>query len=216
LQKYETTKLFWDNYLYKLEIRNRLGSCFRGKNLSYARQELDSMQRDYEEGLPLVISKRLREEPIKEQDFLDAKKLLTFFSKCDEYLLRIEGSSLCIYSNDEVWINKIASTVQSVALWEPKDINLEPNVIIVEESNGYEYKVTLGQKLNGRSFGLWAQKNPNQIKLGPVLLEELLIDGYVNNLYFYARDQKTLQLCELMLDNIRRVDKLVVKSNIDK
>ena len=39
---------------------------------------------------------------------------------------------------------------------------------------------------------------------------------FVSDLYFYARDEKTLQLCSLMLSNVRRVDKLVVKSDIDK
>jgi len=30
-------------------------------------------------------------------------------------------------------------------------------------------------------------------------------------MYFYARDDRTLQLCNIMLSNIRRIDKLVVK-----
>ena len=47
-------------------------------------------------------------------------------------------------------------------------------------------------------------------------MKSLETNGYVSDLYFYARDEKTLQLCSLMLSNIRRVDKLVVKSNLDK
>ena len=47
-------------------------------------------------------------------------------------------------------------------------------------------------------------------------MENLQGHGYVSDLYFYARDEKTVQLCGLMLSNIRRVDKLVLKSSLDK
>ena len=65
-------------------------------------------------------------------------------------------------------------------------------------------------------FANWAKNNTKQVKIGPVLMKSLETNGYVSDLYFYARDEKTLQLCSLMLSNIRRVDKLVVKSNLDK
>ena len=50
---YETTKLFWGEYLYKLAVRNEMAPIFRGKNLSNARQVLDNLQLNYEAGLPL-------------------------------------------------------------------------------------------------------------------------------------------------------------------
>ena len=58
---------------------------------------------------------------------------------------------------------------------------------------------------------MWASNNPNLIKIGPKLQQELFVNGYVSGMYFYARDDRTLQLCNLMLSNIRRIDKLVVK-----
>jgi hypothetical protein len=44
----------------------------------------------------------------------------------------------------------------------------------------------------------------------------MLENGYVDGMYFYARDDKTIQLCNLMLNNIRRIDRIVSKRNIDK
>ena len=49
-----------------------------------------------------------------------------------------------------------------------------------------------------------------------MLKDELLRQGFVNGMYFYARDEKTIALCHLVTSNIRRIDKLLVKSDIDK
>lgn len=222
LQKYETHKLFYGKYFYKLGLYNNLGHIFREKNLSFARQILDKLQNDYENGELLSFSLGMRVNPVQEETFLEAKKLYKFFSKADDYMLRIERGFVCVYSNDKNWINKIIQDLKPGTVrefYEPlkEDFDLlSSNTIIVNHSNGYEYKVTLGNKKGSPEFARWAKNNNKLIKLGPVAESEMLNRGYVANMYFYARDEKTLQLCHLMLDNIRRVDKLVVKSNIDK
>ena len=124
---------------------------------------------------------------------------------------------MSIYSNNLNWINTIIKEIDLenlISLHEP-DTNfvskLTANTIIVSQSNGYEYKVTLGNIARGETFGKWAINNPNLIKIGPALKDALLNNGYVSGMYFYARDSRTLQLCNLMITNIRRIDKLVVK-----
>ena len=223
LKKCETTKLFWGKYLYKLCISNGIGSIFRDKNLSYAREILDKLQQQYEEGDPLIVTRHFRETPVKELSFLDARKIYKFLSKNDDYTLRIEGTTICIYSNNREWIHTLKSAVNKVNLleiWEPNPdhlSHLEPNTIIVENSNGYNYKVTLGNKVGDTSgFANWAKHNPKQVKVGPQLQHNLENNSYVSDMYFYAKDSKILNLCELMLSNIRRIDKLVVKSDLDK
>lgn len=223
LQKLTTTKLFWSKYLYKLCINNGIGHIFRDKNLSYAREILDTLQQQYEAGKPLTLSSFSREYPVSELSFLDARKLYKFISRNDDWTLRIEGSKTCIYSNDREWLHTLKSAINKknlLEIWEPDPDDLKdlvPNTIIVEKSNGYNYKVTLGnQQSDTQGFANWAINNPKQVRVGPTLLENLERSGCVSDLYFYARDQKTLQLCSLMLSNIRRVDKLVVKSNLDK
>ena len=223
LKKYETTKLFWGKYLYKLTGRNGIGTIFRDKNLSYAREVLDTLQQQYEEGEPLIVTRYFRETPVTEISFLDARKLYKFLSKTDDYTLRIEGSSTSVYSNNREWIHTLKSAMNKnnlLEIWEPNPdhlTHLEPNTIIVDKSNGYNFKVTLGPKVGDTSgFANWAKHNPNQVRVGPQLQHNLEHNSYVSDMYFYARDEKTLNLCELMLSNIRRIDKLVVKSNIDK
>ena len=222
MRKYETTKLFWGKYLYKISIRNVLAPCFRGKNFSYAREVLDGLQHSYEKGEPLIRTVWLKRHPVSEQQFLDAKILYSKFKKFDDFLLRIEMSSMNVYSNDKDWLLELGDSVaeQSVeSFWEPDtkyQSLLDQNTIIVPEHNGYDYKVTLGNKSGDSGFANFAKTNPKLVKVGPILMEEMENKGYVNNMYFYARDEKVLQLCSLLLSNIRRIDKLVVKSNIDK
>jgi len=223
LQKFETTKLFYGKYLYKLQLTNSIGRIFRDKNLSYAREVLDSLQLQYEHGDPLRLTFWLREQAVTEQSFLDARKLFKFLSKIDDYTLRIQSNTISVYSNDREWLHTLKSAINKNfvnEIWEPnpKSINyLDANTIIVDKDNGYQYKVTLGPGLSDTvGFASWALNNEEKVKVGPVLLDALRDNQWVSDMYFYARDEKILQLCTLMLSNIRRVDKLVVKANIDK
>ena len=223
LKKLETTKLFWGKYLYKLCISNGIGNIFRDKNLSNARKVLDKLQQQYDSGNPLVIENYYRHIPVKELSFLDARKLYKFLSKTNDYTLRIERSAVSIYSNNKEWIHTLKSAINKenlLELWEPNPDHLstlDANTIIVDSSNGYDYKVTFGPKVADTiGFANWAKNNEKQVRVGPTLMSNLERSGYVSDLYFYARDEKTLRLCELMLTNIRRIDKLVVKSNLDK
>jgi hypothetical protein len=223
LQKFETTKLFYGKYLYKLQLTNSIGRIFRDKNLSYAREVLDSLQLQYEQGEPLRLTFWLREQVVTEQSFLDARKLFKFLSKIDDYTLRIQSNTINVYSNNREWLHTLKSAINKNfvnEMWEPnpKSIShLNANTIIVDKDNGYQYKVTLGPGLSDTvGFAAWSLNNQEKVKVGPVLLDALRDNQWVSDMYFYARDEKILQLCTLMLSNIRRVDKLVVKANIDK
>jgi hypothetical protein len=224
LKQYETNKLFWGKYLYKLCIRNSIGSIFRDKNLSHAREILDKLQSQYEFGESLHIQYWRRTQHVSEKAFLDANKLYKFISRTNDYTLRIEGTNICVYSNNREWLHSLKSAISKdsiIGIWEPNTDYLkllDSNTIIVDKDNGYKFKVTLSanNSMSLEGFANFTKANPKQIRVGPVLMEELEKNGYVNNLYFYARDEKTIQLCRLMLDNIRRIDKLVVKSDIDK
>jgi hypothetical protein len=223
LQKFETSKLFYGKYLYKLCFNCSIARIFRDKNLSYAREVLDTLQTQYDNGENLCLTFWLRQQTVSEQAFLDARKLYKFISRIDDYTLRIQGPNVSVYSNNREWLHTLKSAINKNSLlefWEPNPKNIDlltPNHIIVDKDNGYRYKVTLGPGLcDTFGFAKWAKNNPKQVKVGPILMEGLTNNSYVSDMYFYAKDEKILQLCGLMLSNIRRVDKLVVKANIDK
>lgn len=222
MKKYETNKLFWNEHLFKLVVRNRVSLIFRNKNLSYARQILDGFQLNYLEGKPLYLTRGTRIDTVVEEQFHDAKKLLHFFSKHDNYHLRVEYNSLYIYSNDRDWLMQIATSLTPslvTEFWEPGASTiryLEKNVIILEEKINYNFKLTLGNRKGSSEFATFAKTNPHLVRAGPVLMKKMELDEYVDGMYFYARDERTIQLCQLMLANIRRIDKLVCKENLDK
>ena len=49
LNKFETTKLFYDEYPYKLVVVNALSHIFRDKNLSRAKEDLSKLQQQFDE-----------------------------------------------------------------------------------------------------------------------------------------------------------------------
>lgn len=198
-----------------------MGTFFRNKNLFAARQIIDTLQRLYNDGQPLIIERYRRIDHIKESHFLDAIKLYNALSSADNYMLRIERNSVCIYTNDKAWIESLKSSINEFNLteyWEPTAHTvLDPNTIVLKTPINYEFRVTFGTgKMSTEGFAKWARANPKQIRVGPATLRNLEKNGYVSGMYFYARDERTLQLCNLMLDNIRRIDKIVAKQSLDK
>ena len=221
--KCETTKLFYNKYMYKLLAFNQLATIFRNKNFANARKELDLLQRSYENGKPLIKYWGLRDFKIGTESFFDAKKLLASFQKYEgDFTLRVESSFISIFSNDKKWIEKIKNDITNDfahEYWSPDPdliCYLDPKIILVNGPVNYKYKVTLGPK-GEPSFATWAEKNPQHIKIGSIAKKEIKEDSWVNGFYFYAKNEKTLQICSLMLGNkIRRVDTLVSKQDIDK
>lgn len=218
----ETTKLFYDHYLYKVVIVNGLSSIFRDKNFSFAKKMLDDLQLCYENHEPLVMKYYARQQLIKESDFLVAKYLLNLFEKSDGYTFRIEHPRLTVYSNDKHWLesNLLNHEIDIIEYSQPDNRYIDQlkvkNTILFNNPFDYEYKVTLDSKVDSSVYN-WLMGNQNKVKIGQVCLEEIKNNGYVRGFYFYVRDEKVLRLVTLMIGNsITRIDKIVCKANIDK
>lgn len=222
MKKFETHKLFWDEYLYKLVVHNRLATIFRNKNLSHAGQVLSTIREQHENNEPLLLYKSRRQDYVKESQYLDAEKLFQFFSSANNYKLRVESSTINLYSNDIKWLNSVSSSLTPgnvTEFWEPSSSSVEhllEKTIILQEKINFQFRITLGNKRGNQGFAQFAKKNPHLVRVGPVLLKGMETEGWVNGMYFYARDERIIQLCHLMLDNIRRIDKVIYKQDIDK
>lgn len=210
----ETIKLFYDEYPYKLSILNSLGHIFREKNFKNARDNLDELQLMYERNEPLVRgSYRIKTYDV--DTFKEAKKLFAEFTSRDDYKLRVENPVLQLYAHDRDWLLKISKLVEApLEFFEPKAI-LTKNTILVNKPIEYEYRVTLSS-IPDPGLATWIINNPTLAKAGPIFLEEVSNRGYSKGLYFYVRDEKILNLVNLMLGKSSRVDKLVYKQDLDK
>lgn len=219
LRKSETTKLFYDEYPYKLVINNSLAHIFRDKNLSNAKDQLTILQAQFDCGEPLIWGSHFRHTTVTHSTFAEAKDLYIEFRKQLDFKLRVSNPKMTVYSHDRDWLLMMSLKIHSSCEFsEPKTEHvsiLSKNVILVDSVPKFEYKVTLGGKCDS-SLADWIIRNPDKVKAGDICLGEIGRGGYTNGLYFYARDIKILQLLNLFVSKITRIDKLVYAANIDK
>ena len=223
VNKFETTKLFYDQYLYKLTVVNPLASIFRGKNLTYARQQLDKLQLQYEtkSNLALYYAYGARTINLSEQDFTAAKILLVEFNMHKDYTLRIENPRMAIYSNNKKWINMLLEKpLITTEIWAPSSDNInlliKNNIIITDENFDYNYKITLKEKVNTQFYD-WLINNSHKVKIGDTCLRCIKRGDYVRGFYFYLKGEKTLSIVNLMIGGeIARIDNIVNRASKDK
>ena len=111
LLKYETTKLFYNKYLYSLSINSELTPIFRNKNFKFACTVLDKLQANLESGMPLVRKIGRYESPILFEHFLDARTIYNELTRYENsYLLRCENRHLNLYTNDISFLHKLSNS----------------------------------------------------------------------------------------------------------
>ena len=213
----DTIKLFYDTYKYRLVIQHSLGIIFRDKNLVNARTVLDSLQLQAETEEEIVWKRSPRYSvPVTRESLITAQFLLAEFTNQghDNYKLRCEHPFLNIYSNDLAWMDLLMDKNLSIESFSRPDINsindLKPNIIVTNDNPiEFEYKVTVGNQVSA-GLAQWILANQDKCRAGQKFIDLVANDGYVNGMYFYVRDEKVLQLVQLIIGgNIRRIDKFI-------
>jgi len=226
---FETKKLHYNKYLYKLDIGNALAAWFRTEfqkgQLQYIKDKLDECQKFYDDGEIIYRQAFRAQVPISNQDFLDAKTIYKKLLLAEDYKIRVDSwHSLIIYSNDREFLTDIGSNIDAidVTFWEPKEENIEilkntKSIILVDSEPEFKYKVIFNYKRVDPNFGNWLEKNNNNlIKVGKKTLSNVK-SGYAFNNYIYVKTKKVLSLLNIMApNNIRSIEELVCKHNIDK
>jgi len=227
MKKFETKKLHYERYLYKLVLFNRLNTIFRTElqkqgKLSYAREYIDKLNESYQQGKPLEMQVYRARTPVPADSFLDAKDIYTFLKSMNDYKVRVDPwGTLTIYSNEKERLLDIAQTMRTSTreFWEPDETYVDllidnSNTILIDEPTDFPIKVTLGRGKLSSDLGRWLAANPDKSKVGDKALAEISRQGYVDGLYFYVKNEKILSLLSLIAsDSIRRIDKLVYKHN---
>ena len=99
-----TNKLFYKKYVYKLRVKTRLATLFREMNLTFAKKQLDEMQRSAEADLPIEIPGRwgIRNCPtVSLDDFMDACVIyVALQNNRKNVMLRCEGNTLDVNPGD--------------------------------------------------------------------------------------------------------------------
>ena len=233
MRLYETKKLHYGKYLYKLVVVNSCAAYFRTEfqpkgDFKHCRSRLDELHQLYKPGvLTLKVpwgswgTGNRFHDTIPVEHFFDAIDIYRHLKKQTNYKIRVEQNCLHIYSNDRKMLVELGNKLRQryTEFWEPNPENVEllnnsKNIIVVNKTPEFEYKITLGKLRGNPSLAKWIEKNPKLAKMGHVALEECYNNGWVKGYYFYVRDQKTLTIAQLLVgDNIQRVDKFVQVSS---
>ena len=198
--KYETTKLFYDKYLFKLGIYNPVAFIFRNKNLSHARTIIDDLQLHQEEPIQYkTCSDALRHIDLTVDELHDLKYLLTQFQDQTDFMVRCEQNKMGIFSNNDSWLKRVGKKLDCVCdFYEPADSTIDlllnsKNVLIKNAPFDHKYKVTLGENSIDRNFYNWAKNNPDKVRVSPGLLRTIQENGYVRaNIYIFVMKKSSL------------------------
>ena len=218
MKQLETERLFYDKYMYKVCIYLPIASIFREKRYDHTRSVLDDLHQQLENTGEIFWKRGWRlSAPLNVDVLKDAQLLYTLLIKQDfeSYKLRVEQSQLCYYTNDiknvESLLVHFDKRIESVHMPNSDNIkDLKPNVII--KDSDWEYKVTVGPKVDP-SLADWFENNKDKVKAGKTFIECIRNGHYVRGFYFYAKNEKVLQLINIVLaGNIVRVDKFINKA----
>jgi hypothetical protein len=230
LKHFESSKLFYSEYLYKLVFRNELNIIFRNdlqkkEKLSYARSQLDSLTEQYRNNIPLYRKAWRTDIPIATNDYLDAMIVYTALKNSDEYKIRIDPySTITLFSNNKEFLIRLGNKLKTptAEFWQPDPkyidvLKSNTKIQIVDEPPKLPLKIWFNSTRINKDFANWLHANNDKCKIGKIALESLENYGYLNGLYIYLRDEKVLNLVTLLAgSSIRSVEKLVYRGDIDK
>jgi len=230
LKHFESAKLFYSEYLYKLVFRNELNIIFRNElqkkeKLSYARSQLDSLTEQYRNNLPLHKKTWRTDVSVDINDYFDAMAVYNTLKKTDEYKIRIDPySSVTLFSNNKDFLLELGNKLKtdSAEFHQPNPdyidiLKSNAKIQIVDVLPKLPIKVWFNSNRINTDFANWLRANNDKCKIGTVALESLEDYGYLNGLYIYLRDEKVLNLVTLLAgSSIRSVEKLVYRGDIDK
>ena len=215
---YKSTKLFYDTYLYKLQVRTTISSVFRpNHNKEIRRSGLD----DYitASGPTKQDVNVTRYKMVTYEALSDATHIMNVLLDSDEeFKVRCESYSLIIYTNDLSLLERIAAGVgyySRCKIWRPvigseEYLLSNKSIIVTDRDIPYEYKLYLKNGSNTNNLVNWIKKNPDKAKIGWHTLNSLENNYYVNGNYFYVRDSKVLIMVEMVAGKlISKIEKFV-------
>ena len=200
-------------------LRNQLAHLFREKQWAHAKNSLDRLQHDFENGIPLQWIRGRIVETVDSRQLQEAQVLFNELYRRDDIKLRVENPRMQIYSNDEKFLERLSGKLLNcLELWSvSNEVELIPeNTIVLNRPTPYEYRVTLASWTHPE-LANWISNNLDKIKIGSRCLNTIKVGGYTQGLYFYVLSERYLSMLQLVSHkSIQRVDKIIYKQKLDK
>jgi hypothetical protein len=212
LKKFESKRLFYKKYPYKLSWYSPLSHYFRGGDPKQIKKAIGPLHLQRFQNKKIVLRTWNKEVPISHDELDSAQKVLDAISKYPNRV-RVEGRGIQVYSEDRDWLHDLATEIDAQEWWEPEEVLTPDTVIMGKSMRGWEYRITLGYKVP-ESFVNWAVANIDKIKVGPTFKKMLIHkrSNYFYGMYFYVKSDKVLDLAMLVLGRgIARIDKIIIE-----
>ena len=145
----QTSKLFFDKYVNKISVTNVLVSEFRSRNIVRAEIQIKAIAKEIEkspDGRLQIRSWRKKYATVS--DVMYVNKLINILGKETDYILRVEGEILGIYTNSDSLIDSIQQVGNVREISKPANDRVRafllanPNSIISKKYT-HKYRVTV-------------------------------------------------------------------------
>lgn len=224
-KQYETVKLFYNKYAYKIVIRNDLTGIFasyQGKH--HARKIIENLEADHAAGEDLYIQRWRGNIPVTPLALREARIVYDGLQMYPDHRIRVENVyGLTVYTNAEDLIDLLTQSLNSIKeVWRPREgmiefLNTNIETAILKTPMPYEFRVYFNWNDVDPSFALWLEKNTDKSRVGTVTLESIKRGRWLSGNYFYIKNEKVLTMIRMLVGhNIRKVERLVYIGDIDK
>lgn len=200
---FESSKLFYGKYLYRVSVLSKSTSPLTGPNgLSY-KKRTHNLKSKLEDILyhDIGVDFRTRGEMNKVSVFLNDREGLKSFIK------KISKSKK----------EKIVD-IQKPKFGLEKYFEQHKNLIITEEAPKFPLRCTFGGKnFDSESFYKWIEANPDKIYLSIELRKDFrrFKNPVLSGRYFHVKNRKTLEMIEFIIGgSIRKVEYLASENEL--
>lgn len=225
----KTKKLHYGKYLYKATFTNSVAFTFASyrnpsaDRLRLAKEVIQTLHNQHKSKQSLNINVWRTQRKIPYSDYIESTRILSLLESHNDWRIRVENMQyLAIYTSNLDLINELEVDCGACAVYRPEEgienyLLLNVHTAIVNTPSDYEYKVYLkGNKLD-TGLGNWLVANTDKSKVGDQTLHNIQNGWGTSGNYFYIKNDKVLTIIRMLAGhNIRRVEKLVYKEDIDK
>ena len=224
-KKYNSNKLFYDTYLYKLQVRTTISSVFRhNKNKEIHRDKLDKL---IKLSGPSKESVKISRYKIAAYETMMSASHIMNELQCttEPFKVRCESYSLIIYANDMDLLDRIMVNLDDSAnckIWTPivgseQFLLANRSVSVSKNPVDFKFRCFLKHGTNTGALLNWIKNNPEKAKIGSSTLNALERGYYITGNYFYVKDEKVLMMAEMVGGKlISKIEKIVHIGDLDK
>lgn len=161
------------------------------------------MQQDADAGRPIKHPRIYYTPNVPLSHFQTACLLYDIFKSAKvDYMLRVEGRTIAIFSNDSTWLKTITDKIICKEIWMPdgdehaNTLLQNVNLVTKRGPDDFIYKVYFDDFVDP-AFAKFCRSNPDKIKIGDTAIYSVENKHFVRGMYFWAKNDKILNLASL-------------------